>query len=183
MGLFDNLFSNNTYSKSDIDVISTNSQRIVDIINESLRIANDSVNPDTKLSRLSVAKSKLNELEELANQYSFITITSHDEIVATIAEIENWFMLSGLKKIADGNATGQSLEKDGKMEDAIAQYEKLVENNADTPFTYRRLAILYKKAKKQEDEIRIIKAALSNVPKSNAKHYIWFQDRLMKMKK
>jgi len=186
MGFLRNVFKSklsNKYSNNDIDVIGASAQRLVDVINESLKIANDSNNPETKLSRLSVAKNKLEDVKGLAARYSFLTITSLDEIEDVIAKLESDFMMSGLKEIANGNNAGEALEKEGKVEEAIAQYEILAEKGVDTPFTYRRLAILYRKGKKREDEIRTIKAALNNIPKSNAKHYSWFEDRLTKMNK
>ena len=183
MSIFKNLFrseSSNEYTKNDINVIGDSAQRLVSVINDSLKIANNSNNPETKLSRLSVAKSKLEELKRLAARHSFLTITSLNEVEHSISQIENEFMLSGLQEIANGNTSGEALEKDGKLDEAIIQYEKLAAKGVDTPFTYRRLAILYRKAKKGDDELRIIQAALENIPKSNAKHYSWFQDRLNK---
>ena len=51
------------------------------------------------------------------------------------------------------------------------------------PFTYRRLAILYRRLKSSDDEIRVLKAALKNLPKSNRKHRDWFKSRLLKIEK
>ena len=68
------------YSKNDVDVIGASAQRLVDVINESLKIANDSNNPETKLSRLSVAKNKLEDVKGLEARYSFLTITSLKEV-------------------------------------------------------------------------------------------------------
>ena len=169
-----------TYSERDIETIRTQAQRITDIINESLQIANESKNIETKLSRLNVATQNLNDLKELARDYPFITITSLDEVELAIANMSFEFTMKGYKSIADGNMHGSTLEKSGMIDEAIAQYENLLERKVDTPFTYRRLAILYKKRKQSEDELRAIRAALKNVPKSNAAHYAWFQERLLK---
>lgn len=186
MGFFGNFFKkkpSNGYSSNDIDVVTSSAQRLVEVINESLTIANESNNPDTKISRLTVAKNKLSEIKELSAQYSFLTITSLNEVESSIAELENEFIIAGYKEIANGNTSAEALEKEGKIEEAIVEYEKLVGRKVDTPFTYRRLAILYRKGKKEKDEIRIIQAALDNIPKSNSKYYSWFQDRLVKMNK
>ncbi len=169
-----------TYSERDIETIRTQAQCITDIINESLQIANESKNIETKLSRLNVATQKLNELKELARDYPFIIITSLDEVELAIASMSFEFTMKGYKSIADGNMHGSTLEKSGMIDEAIAQYENLLERKVDTPFTYRRLAILYKKRKQSEDELRAIRAALKNVPKSNAAHYAWFQERPIK---
>jgi len=57
----------------------------------------------------------------------------------------------------------------------------LASEGTDTPFTYRRMAIIYRKKKNRNEEIRSIMQALQNVPKSNAKHYEWFEERLKKI--
>ena len=75
---------------------------------------------------------------------------------------------------------GQALEKDRKIEEALLEYEKLLEQGVDTPFTYRRLAILYSKRKDRENELRVLRTALKNVPVENSKHYQWFAERLAK---
>jgi hypothetical protein len=69
------------------------------------------------------------------------------------------------------------------IKDAIAIYEKLVAKMVDTPFTYRRLAILYRKLKSIDDEIRVLRAALRNIPRSNRNHRDWFKSRLLKIEK
>ena len=185
MGFFSDLFkrkASNGYSKNDIDVVTSSAQRLVEVINESLTIANESNNPETKISRLEVAKDKLSEIKKLSKQYSFLALTSLNDVENSISELENEFLISGYAEIANGNITAESLEKEGKVEEAINEYEKLVERKVDTPFTYRRLAILYRKGKQENEETRIINEALNNIPKSNSKHYGWFQERLQKMK-
>ena len=185
MGFFSNLFKqkpSSGYSSNDIDVVTSSAQRLVEIINESLTIANESNNPDTKISRLEVAKNKLSEIKELSEQYSFLTITSLNDVENSITELENEFLIAGYEEIVRVNITAEALEKEGEIEDAITEYEKLVTMKVDTPFTYRRLAILYRKGKQENNEIRIMIEALDNIPKSNSKHYSWFQDRLKKIK-
>jgi len=186
MGFLSNLFkgkSSISYSSKDIDAVTIIAERIVQVINESLTIANESDNIETKLSRLEVAKSKLLELKKLSEQYSFLSITSLDEGEASIRELENEFLKAGYQEIANGNIAADALEKEGKIEEAIIEYEKLVEMKVETPFTYRRLSILYRKDKQEKDEIRIINEALNNIPKWNSKHYGWFKNRLQKIKK
>lgn len=62
------------------------------------------------------------------------------------------------------NMNGQALEKAGRIEEAIALYEYGVVNRTDTPGTYRRLLVLYRKAKRLEDERRVCELAASRWP-------------------
>lgn len=174
--------SANEYSKAEIESVTAIAQRLTDIINDSVQLANFSINPETKLSQLALAKEKFEDIKELAAQNSFLELTKLDELEADISGLEYEFMMSGFEEIARENNAGDTLEKEGKTEEAIIGYEKLLKKGVDTPFTYRRLAILYKKANKRDDELRVINAALDNVPKSNLKHYNWFKDRLIKIK-
>lgn len=166
-----------SYNQSIVDL----SIRLAEIINESLDIANQSVNPDTKISRLDIAKDKLAELKKLEKSNSFIHIEKLQQVEASINQLESDFEVAGYRRIADGNAQGNLLEKDGKSDEAIEVYESLLAMGVDTPFTYRRLAILYKKKRQKEEELRVLKAALNSIPSSNNKHYQWFADRLAKM--
>jgi len=56
-------------------VIIDSAQRLLDVINESLKIANESKNADTKVSRLDVAKQRLVDLKRLSKEHPFIKLT------------------------------------------------------------------------------------------------------------
>ncbi len=53
------------------------------------------------------------------------------------------------------NLEGRALEKAGRVDEAIALYEYGVTHGTDTPATYTRLRILYRKQKRLEDVERI----------------------------
>jgi hypothetical protein len=53
------------------------------------------------------------------------------------------------------NIEGRALEKAGHIDEAIALYESGVARGTDTPATYTRLRILYRKSKRHEDVERI----------------------------
>jgi hypothetical protein len=53
------------------------------------------------------------------------------------------------------NVEGRALEKAGRIDKAIALYEYGVAAGTDTPFTYSRLRILYRKLKRPDDVERI----------------------------
>ena len=155
-------------------------ERLVDLVNESLKIAHESQNAETKISRLDFAKAKLEELKRIEHEHSSITITQLPQVEASIAELESKFTRAHYREAADGNMHGQALEKEGKVDDAILEYERLLSEGVDTPFTYRRLAIIYSKKKQRNEELRVLKAAIENIPVSNSAHYKWFAERLAK---
>lgn len=156
-------------------------ERLVELVNESLKIANESHNADTKVSRLEFAKAKLDELKKLAEDNPHIKLTQLELVESDIRTLDLEFQQANYKEAAEGNLKGQTLEKEGKLDEAIETYEQLLESDVDTPFTYRRLAILYRKRRSREDELRVLKAAIRNVPSENATHYQWFAERLSKM--
>jgi len=57
------------------------------------------------------------------------------------------------------NSEGANLEKAGKIDEAIALYEKNVKEGFDGSYPYTRLAIIYRRRKLFDDENRIIKKA------------------------
>lgn len=164
-------------------IAASSAQRLVEIINESLQIANDSKNAETKISRLDLAKERLDELKGLVKENPWIKIDQLSNVEQSISTLEWEFKQANYREAADGNMRGQALEKDGDVEEALLEYEKLLKQGVDTPFTYRRLAILYSKRKDRENELRVLGAALKNVPVENSKHYQWFAERLAKKSK
>jgi hypothetical protein len=53
------------------------------------------------------------------------------------------------------NIEGRALEKAGRIDEAITLYESGVARGTDTPATYKRLRILYRKLKRPDDVERI----------------------------
>lgn len=169
------------YSRAEMQTVGFCAQRLSDVIYESMKLAKESHEPVTKLSRLDFAKQKLEEIKALVNEYPFLELPNLANIEISIARMEMEFEQAGIREVADGNLRGDSLEKQGKPDQAIAEYERLLTKGVDTPFTYRRLAILYRRMKQPESELRVVRAALSNVPRSNAGHYAWFEERFSKI--
>jgi tetratricopeptide (TPR) repeat protein len=158
------------------------SHRLVDVVNESLKLANESNVVETKLARLAVAKDKLEDLKKICADHKYIKILTLGEVEVSIRCLEIEFEAAGYANIAQMNARGESLEKSADVSGAINVYEELVAQRVDTPFTYRRLCIVYKKLKKRDDELRIIGLALQNIPEKNSAHRYWFAERLAKVK-
>jgi hypothetical protein len=187
MGFFEKLFGSRRqqttpqFTQRDIQVIGDSAHRYVEVINESLQLANTSKNPATKISRLNVAKVKLEELKVLVAQYPFLDLTFLPEVESDIAKLEVEFLGAGYKELAEGNSRGKELEGEGRIDEAITQYEALVSRGTDTPFTYKRLAILYKKRKSPQDEERVVQAAIAAIDQDST-HLKWFRERLTKIK-
>ena len=53
------------------------------------------------------------------------------------------------------NVEGRALEKAGRIDEALRLYEQGLAAGTDTPATYTRLRILYRKLKRPEDVDRI----------------------------
>ena len=80
------------------------------------------------------------------------------------------------------NAIGEQKESEGKFEEAIRVYEANVDEDADTIFSYERLAILYKRKNDLRSEVRIIKKAIRKLQeKSHRKHLDTFQENQLKV--
>ena len=126
---------------------------------------------------------RLRQLKRLAPRCRALRGAKLEEVELRILEIEKETEDLEQQAMVTRIRNGQDLEKRGLIKEAIAAYEKLAAKMVDTPFTYRRLAILYRKVKSSDDEIRVLRAALSNIPKSNRKHYDWFKARLLKIEK
>jgi len=62
--------------------------------------------------------------------------------------------------IVERNLKGKELEKQGDIEEAIQLYEQNVSDEADTPFPYNRLVIIYRRQKRLDDEIRVLEKAI-----------------------
>jgi len=55
---------------------------------------------------------------------------------------------------------GQKYEREGDLKKAIACYEGCMNNQADGSFVYNRLAVIYRKLHRRDDEVRILKKAI-----------------------
>ncbi len=60
----------------------------------------------------------------------------------------------------DKNLLGKEFERAGDVGKAIACYEGCIKNNFEGSYPYDRLAIIFRRANKLEDEIRILERAI-----------------------
>lgn len=56
---------------------------------------------------------------------------------------------------------GKRLEKEGRLLEAKALYEANISESFEGSFPYKRLAILYRKGKSIDEEIRVLEKAVS----------------------
>lgn len=71
-----------------VSMVGQQAGRLVQILNESLHIANDSKSVKTRVSRLSLAKEKLAELRTLAQQHPFVSLTNLAGVLKCIEDLE-----------------------------------------------------------------------------------------------
>lgn len=89
--------------------------------------------------------NSINYEEDIVLKSSYIETETHDELEVPSRLIP----------------IGQSLEKEGMIDEAIAVYEKSILSKIPATVPYDRLMVLYRKKKDYENEIRIIKEAIS----------------------
>lgn len=63
-------------------------------------------------------------------------------------------------KQVERNLRGIQLEKEDKIEEAIELYEENIKENFDGNHPYDRLAVIYRKQRRIEDEIRVLEKAI-----------------------
>ncbi|MBA7573316.1 hypothetical protein ES708_15112 [subsurface metagenome] len=82
--------------------------------------------------------------------------------------------------MVDKNNKGIELEKKGDIENAIKLYEQNVTDEFFGTHSYDRLAIIYRKRKQFDDEIRILKRKISIFEKINQEELHYFLEHCSK---
>ena len=158
-------------------------ETLVNEITATLGAARESTDIGVRKLHLTSARADIRELKRLARRCRVLNDAELESMELQVRDIEKKTRIRERRVIARRVRQGRDLEKRGLIEQAIAVYEKLLTRMVDTPLTYRRLAILYRKLKSHDDEIRVLVAALSNIPESNRRHYDWFEARLFKIQR
>ena len=86
-----------------------------------------------------------------------------------------------LDTIVDRNLKGIEFEKQGMPDKAAELYEQNVADGVDTPHPYDRLAIIYRRQKRLDDEIRVLEKGIEIFTKRGWKVSDW-QKQLAKAK-
>lgn len=100
-------------------------------------------------------------LNNLSNEQFDSILEEHEEgndLLCTQVEYEKASRLISM---------GIDLEKEGMIDEAISVYEKSIMPKLPTKHPYQRLAILYRKRKDYENEIRVLKIAIDVFMKEN----------------
>ena len=89
MGLISGLFGRKQPTANDIIIksVSDRAVKATKLINESLVMANEATSYQDKMSHISAAKSKLEEVKDLVSQYSFIHLERLDDVHRSIYEL------------------------------------------------------------------------------------------------
>jgi hypothetical protein len=154
-----------TFSDRDMKQIADMAQRIGDVINESMQIASKSLNQDTQVSRIQVAKDKFHQLEQLMEEYPFLKVDQLEGVKRDIAKLEE-SILSGeqasyptdkVDEVKELKRAGKSSEAIALLQECIDSMEKNAENlGGVAPWYYEQLAILFRKEKRLADEIEVL---------------------------
>ena len=112
----------------------------------------------------SVSKSYL---QAIGRGYNYFVISKYefDYVVEKQQKYEEERKILNLT--ASLNQKGKELEKEGKIEEAIAVYEENIKLEYPATHSYERLMVLYRKQKDKENAIRVIKLAIRVFLKAN----------------
>ena len=88
------------------------------------------------------------------------TDTPDVEVMVSVSEEPERPSKASFDKCVDNNLKGIELEKAGEIDKAIKLYEANVAAHFVGPHPYKRLAIIYRKRKDYENEIRVLNAAI-----------------------
>lgn len=72
-------------------------------LNEALLLAHSSTNPETKVARLELAKSKLAQLQAIAARHPRMRVTNEEEVKTAIQLLEKAFSRAGYYAIANAS--------------------------------------------------------------------------------
>ena len=108
--------------------------------------------------------------DELASKLSVLTERQFEILEDKYKkEIEELQLQSEYDKSSRLIHAGIDLEKEKMINEAIAVYEKVIVSRLPIKHPYERLAILYRKRKDYENEIRVLKIAIDVFMKENEK--------------
>jgi len=135
-----------------------------------------------KYKRLSreFEKQRHNTKEEISRLKEFLENPQYEPNPVEEIGLHNRRLAEILDIMVDRNNKGIELEKKGDIEDAIKLYEQNVADEFFGTHPYDRLAIIYRKRKQFDDEIRILKRKISIFEKINQEGLHYFLEHYPK---
>ncbi len=104
-----------------------------------------------------IPKDKMSQYHEYKKK---LLTKSNKKITGYRAEVKEKYGFVLPSSDGEKNALGKIFEKDGEIEKACACYEGCIRNKFEGNYPYDRLAILYRKLKRSEDELRVLNKAI-----------------------
>jgi tetratricopeptide (TPR) repeat protein len=136
----------------------TDVNRRAQIIQESMSIMDRTTNSETKTSRCNVLLDNAKALVK----YEKIGIPTISPLPSELIRKYSWELQNSQWHIqAVRNIKGKELEKSGRINEAIELYEKNIAEEFDGNRPYDRLAIIYRKRKQYDEEIRVLEKAIA----------------------
>ena len=135
-----------------------------------------------KYKRLSseFEKQRYNTKEEVRQLKKFFENPQYEPNPVEEIRLHNRRLAEILDIMVDRNNKGIELEKKGDIENAIKLYEKNVADEFFGTHPYDRLAIIYRRRKQFDDEIRILKRKISIFEKINQERLHHFLEHCSK---
>lgn len=114
-------------------------------------------------------------------EYISMPRKDYDAMMRSLAALEARNRV--LAETAEANNRGIALEKEGRIDEAIAVYEENVSRGYPAAHSYQRLMVLYRKRGDLTNERRITKAALEMAHKNGLEAWeVVLEQRLNKIK-
>lgn len=125
-------------------------------------------------------KQRHNTKEEVRQLKKFFENPQYEPNPVEEIRLHNRRLGEILDIMVDRNNKGIELEKKGDIENAIKLYEQNVADEFFGTYPYDRLAIIYRKRKRFDDEIRILKRKISIFEKINQERLHHFLEHCSK---
>jgi len=150
------------------------------IKNEELRMNKEPLGRKYKRLSREFEKQRHNTKEEAMQLKKFFENPQYEPNPVEEIRLHNRRLAEILDSMVDRNNKGIELEKKGDIENAIKLYEQNVADEFFGTYPYDRLAIIYRKRKQFDDEIRILKRKISIFEKINQERLHYFLEHCSK---
>jgi len=77
------------HTLAEMEMVGDQASNLARIVDESIRIARESRNPDTVASRISIARQRLDDLKQMVRDYPFLILETLDEVEVSLQDLEH----------------------------------------------------------------------------------------------